>query len=477
MARTGKTIGKYRLVRELGAGGMGIVFEAVNVVTEAHVALKVLNPGAAESEFIVGRFMREAKAAGRLRSRYVARVYDADRTATGEAFMVMELLHGRDLASALDRGHLDVARACSVLVQACAGLDEAHRAGIVHRDLKPRNLFLSNEGSEIVKVLDFGVSKVSSANDGAEATSSLEILGTLRYMSPEHFIDASSVDARSDIWALGVILYFCLEGALPFAGGGQKLVTAMLAPTPAPRLRRRDAPPALVDIVARCLEKDRTKRVASAAELAALLAPFATAPDIADALGEIRSRRHIVSPPAAMPAMPALDPMDPTMDAAAAAASTVGSTVGSALGSTITKTSTDVGSTTTGRGASEPTGDAPMTSAIAPPRADHTPSLRGSSPMVAFAIGIAVATLVLASIVVLRDRRPQIVAAPPPTPETASTPATPPPTVSIILLPAPPTPPPASASSSPAVPAVKAKPTPQRSQQQDAATPAIPTLL
>jgi len=158
---------------------MGIVFEAINVATEAHVALKFLGAEAAKNEFVAGRFMREAKAAGRLRSRYVARVFDADRSEAGEPYIVMELLQGRDLASELRAGGIEVARACTFIVQACAGVDEAHRLGIVHRDLKPANLFLATEGNEVVKVLDFGVSKLADSRDG-DSTGSLQVLGTLR---------------------------------------------------------------------------------------------------------------------------------------------------------------------------------------------------------------------------------------------------------------------------------------------------------
>jgi len=446
MARVGDTIaGKYLLTRELGQGGMGVVFEATNNVTEAKVALKMLGAEAAKNEFVTGRFMREAKAAARLRSRYVARVFDADRTATGEPFIVMELLHGHDLAEELERGPMSVQRACTLIMFACAGMHEAHLAGIVHRDLKPANLFLAMEGTEIVKVLDFGVSKLPFASDG-DPTGSMAILGTLRYMSPEHFSDARSVDARADIWALGVILFTCLEGRNPFPGDGPPMIGAVLSPQPTPRITRPDVPAALVDLVARCLEKDVRRRLANVAELAEGLAAFASPVSAADPLSEMRAR---------------------SSSRQVAGIDAFGATIASGEHPAMSGASRTV--TSTNEVTAPPTS---RTDALGPKPIPAPPPARGNLTTILLALA-TVGFLALVAVKILR--KPPAVAEPAP-------PAPPPPTV--IVSAAPP-PPPAvtvvvtASASAPSVvekpgPKPKAPPTPKA---HDAGAAAIPTLL
>lgn len=478
MPSAGETIGgKYLLDRELGRGGMGVVFEATNIATDARVAIKFLGAGAARNEEIAGRFMREAKAAGRLRSRYVARVFDADRTAAGEPFIVMELLRGMDLAVLLDRGPLPVERACSLLVQACAGVDEAHREGIVHRDLKPANLFLASEGNEVVKVLDFGVSKLAST-EGSRQTGSQAVLGTLAYMSPEHFADARTVDARADVWALGVILFSALEGRLPFPGDGPSLIAAVVMPQrPAMTVTRPDVPPALVDIVARCLEKNRDARISSVAELAEHLLPFASSAAVSDALGEIRARRHAMTP---REGIPALDVMGATL--MGLGGSTSPTSAAASAPSMPSAPRMHSGHPSSGSMAYAPT-SAAMNAATGAPTYHTQASIPQAAPpktnatMLVVLGALGATTLLLAIMLFARRGTP---AAPPPVgvPDSTQSVASPPPPVSIILLPAPPTASATASSSAPPPGTVKSKPAgPPAHRAHDAGASTIPTLL
>jgi serine/threonine protein kinase len=201
--------GKYRLLRVIGEGGMGVVFEAVHEKLGQHVAIKVLQPSVARNVDLVARFEREARAAGRLRGRNVARVTDVEVSPGHLAYMVMEFLVGNDLDAELSSragSRMPVAEAVEIVLQACRAIAEAHAAGIVHRDLKPSNLFLCTEGDErVVKLLDFGVSKME--DEASKLTSTQLVVGTVHYMSPEQVRSAKEADARTDIWALGVILY------------------------------------------------------------------------------------------------------------------------------------------------------------------------------------------------------------------------------------------------------------------------------
>jgi eukaryotic-like serine/threonine-protein kinase len=471
MPSAGETIGgKYRLERELGRGGMGVVFEATNIATDARVAVKFLGEAAARHEEIAARFMREAKAAGRLRSRYVARVFDADRTASGEPFIVMELLRGMDLAELLDRGPLPIAHACSILVQACAGVDEAHREGIVHRDLKPANLFLATEGNEVVKVLDFGVSKLSSA-EGGQHTGSQAVLGTLAFMSPEHLTDARSVDARTDVWALGVILFFALEGHLPFPGDGPSLIAQVVMPqTSAMTVTRADVPPALVEVVARCLVKNRDARISSVAELAEMLVPFASPAAVSDALGEIRARRHALTP---REGVPALDVMGDTLMG-----------LGGAVSPTVSSSAMPAAQPMSGPMSHPRSG--PMFAGTGAPTSQTHPSFAQPTPpktnaMMLVVLGALAATTLLLGVMLLVRRGP----APPPITEpvvvsapVSAAPPPPPPAVSIILLPAPPTASASASSTATVQGAVKSKPAvPPAHRSHDAGASSIPTLL
>jgi serine/threonine protein kinase len=272
--------GKYRIERVLGQGGMGVVVAAHHVQLAQRVALKFLLPEACANGEAVARFLREARAAVQIQSEHVARVSDVGQLENGSPYMVMEFLHGSDLGAVLStRGPLPIADATDYLLQAMEAVAEAHAIGIVHRDLKPANLFLTSrrDGSALVKVLDFGISKATQGEGGLSLTSTSAVMGSPLYMSPEQVRSAKDVDARADIWALGVILHELLVGAPPFhADTASALFAAIIADPPVPlRQRRPEAPLALEAVLARCLEKDRARRYSSVAELATALEPFA----------------------------------------------------------------------------------------------------------------------------------------------------------------------------------------------------------
>jgi serine/threonine-protein kinase len=270
--------GKYRVERLLGQGGMGIVLAATHLQLEEQVAIKLLHAHASTPD-VVSRFLREAKASLRIRSEHVVRVMDVGTLDDGAPYIVMEYLDGRDLAAELAvRRALGIEETIDHVVQACAALAEAHQQGIVHRDLKPANLFLTRraDGSTCVKVVDFGISKI--LGNSTSATRTGGILGSPLYMSPEQLTSAKDVDGRSDVWALGVILYELLAGAPPFLGEDlpQICVAILQAPLPPLGAYRGDLPPGLEGIIARCLERDRSNRFQSVTDLGRALLPYAS---------------------------------------------------------------------------------------------------------------------------------------------------------------------------------------------------------
>ncbi|MDI1477245.1 serine/threonine-protein kinase [Polyangium sp. y55x31] len=284
MATVGEVIaGKYRIEREIGRGGMGLVLLATHVDLEQPVAVKVLHEDSAYDADAIARFIREARAAGKIQSDHVARVMDAGVLPEGGAYIVMELLDGKDLADVLrDQGPLDVSVAVGHVLEACDAVAAAHAVGIVHRDLKPANLFLARkpDETEIVKVLDFGVSKMSlpsTPSSPSSLTQSGQIFGSPSYMAPEQLRSAADVDARADIWSLGVVLYELVTGCLPFpARTMADMMAAVVRDPPQPLAQvRADAPPALEAILVRCLEKEPSDRYTTVGELARALAPFA----------------------------------------------------------------------------------------------------------------------------------------------------------------------------------------------------------
>jgi serine/threonine protein kinase len=274
--------GKYRVERVLGVGGMGVVVSARHTTLDQVVAIKFLIANEIEShEVSIGRFLAEARAAARIESDYVCRVFDVGTLPTGVPFMVMEHLEGRDLDEEIaQRGQLDLVEAVDFVLQAADALAAAHVLGIVHRDIKPANLFLAlrPDGTRRVKVLDFGISKHASASgyDAPCLTQGASSLGTPAYMSPEQVRGASDVDARTDIWGLGAILYELITGQMAFVGKDVKAILDHVLsddPCPMPSLRR-DVPSELDAIVMRCLDRDRDRRWATAAKFARALSTY-----------------------------------------------------------------------------------------------------------------------------------------------------------------------------------------------------------
>lgn len=278
LPRVGDTLaGKYAIEREVGAGGMAVVFEATHLRMRQRVALKMLHPTALEFPDIPARFEREARAIAQLFGPHVARILDVDATPEGLPYMVMEYLDGVDLADEMSRrGALPVGEAVSYLLQACTAMHEAHALSIVHRDLKPANLFLCGaEGARMVKVLDFGVSKILEETTGVTATRI--VLGTPAYMSPEQMSSSRDVDARTDIWSLGVILYEAIAGQLPFEGKSPAaLANAILHDEVVPLAQlRADLPLRLSEVVATAMSRDLGARWPDVGAFAQALAPFA----------------------------------------------------------------------------------------------------------------------------------------------------------------------------------------------------------
>jgi serine/threonine-protein kinase len=273
--------GKYRVERVIGVGGMGIVVAARHEQLDQLVAIKFVRDDALDNDEAVERFLREARSAARLRSEHVARVLDVGRLETGAPYMVMEFLDGNDLGKALARdGPMAVDLAAALMLQACEAVAEAHAAGIVHRDLKPENLFLTRTvgGSPKLKVLDFGVSKALRLDDPqGKLTKTRTMLGSPLYMAPEQMRSGRDIDQRIDVWALGVVLFELLTGRSPFEAETMPELCLKVVSEPPLSLAvlRPVLPPGIVAVVEKCLEKDRDKRSADAAELARALEPFA----------------------------------------------------------------------------------------------------------------------------------------------------------------------------------------------------------
>jgi serine/threonine protein kinase len=277
--------GKYRIERTLGEGGMGIVVAATHLDLDQRVAIKFLLPEALRSQVAVERFLREARVAAKVRSEHVARVHDVGTVEGGVPYIVMEYLEGEDLGQMIDsKGPCSVSEACEIVLQACEALAEVHSAGIVHRDLKPSNLFVTRraDGSPAAKLLDFGISKLSiGEDDGAmdpALTSTATIMGSPSYMSPEQLKSTKEVDARTDVWSLGAVLYEATTGKPAFRGENVPQVCALIASEdpPPPSGIRDNLPPELEEAILGCLEKDPDKRLPLAA-LATALARFAPA--------------------------------------------------------------------------------------------------------------------------------------------------------------------------------------------------------
>lgn len=271
--------GKYQVERVLGEGGMGIVVAARHMQLGQRVALKFMLPAAMAQRGAAERFLREAKAAARLRSEHVARVIDVGTLENGAPYTVMEFLEGSDLGRLLEeRGPLPVPQAVTYILQACVAMDEAHKQKVVHRDIKPENLFLTRrpDGRPLVKVLDFGISKILDGTSELSTTRTGMAMGSPAYMAPEQMKSAKDADARADIWSLGAVLFQLVSGRLPYEA---ETFTEMMARvlTEDPRSLGDVDPkcdPGLAAVVRHCLERDREGRIQSVPELVAALAPY-----------------------------------------------------------------------------------------------------------------------------------------------------------------------------------------------------------
>jgi serine/threonine-protein kinase len=296
--------GKYSPIRVIGRGGMGTVIEARHDVLGELVAIKLLQPARRLDAEMCARFLREGRATRKLHGQHAVRVHDMGTTPDGLSYIVMERLEGADLAHRLaSLGPLPIAEAVSFVVQACEGLAEAHALGLVHRDIKPSNLFVARapDGTSCIKLLDFGMVKAPGRGD-ARITESTSVLGSPAYMSPEQIRSAKHVDARSDIWSLGVVLYELLAGQPPFSGETSPAIIASITADPPTPLRsiREDVPPGLALVIERCLEKRVASRTPSVAALADALRPWLS-PDDEASLARIHRLARAAPAPDATP--------------------------------------------------------------------------------------------------------------------------------------------------------------------------------
>jgi serine/threonine protein kinase len=272
--------GKYRIVRLIGDGGMGAVYEARHEVLGSPVALKFLHAELTRRPGLAQRFLQEARVSASIQSPHVTRVTDVDQTPDGSPYLVMELLAGESLQQLLDRElKLDLDRALDFALQILAGLEAAHALGVVHRDLKPDNVFITpSPGGPVLKLLDFGIAKLREANEYKKGlTRPGAVMGTPEYMAPEQLYAAYQVDHRADIYSLGAILYEMLSGCRPADGDDAPSIIAQVAQGQVVRLSERvpDLPEGLVQAIHQALEPDRDNRFSSATELRLALAAFA----------------------------------------------------------------------------------------------------------------------------------------------------------------------------------------------------------
>ena len=279
--RVGERLGVLRLERRIGEGGMGTVYEARNLLIGRREAVKLVLPELARNPYFRVRFQREAEIAQSLENEHIVRVKEYGTARDGTPYLVMDLLEGLSLRALLDQqGPLPVARALELALQACKGLRVAHehRPAIVHRDVKPENLFVCRGAhrAECLKILDFGIAKFLESTDLEAVTRTGNLCGTPHYMSPEQVRSPKTIDQRTDVYALGVVLYEALSGAKPHPGDSyNEILSHVLLKDPIPLdSARADLAPPLVKLVHRAIESDVTKRFQSVAELAQALIRF-----------------------------------------------------------------------------------------------------------------------------------------------------------------------------------------------------------
>jgi serine/threonine-protein kinase len=278
--REARKFGQYKLVRRLGAGGMGEVYLAEHALLKRPCALKLIRPDSGDSPLALARFEREVQSAARLAHPNTIAIYDYGHTDDGTFYYVMEYLAGMGLDELVRRfGPLPAGRAIFLLRQVCAGLAEAHALGLVHRDLKPANIYIAVRGgeSDVAKVLDFGLVKLTHDPAAPQLTADQSVSGTPSYMSPEQAVAQRDLDARSDIYSLGAVAYFALTGRPPFEGDGAMAVMIAHArdPVAPPSQYRPGLPADLEQVVLRCLAKKPEDRYPTAKALDEALAACA----------------------------------------------------------------------------------------------------------------------------------------------------------------------------------------------------------
>lgn len=294
--------GRYKLVKRVGVGGMGSVWEARELPSDRHVAIKALHEHLTDETDLVTRFLREAQAALEARySGHIIEVYDVVQPIESPPYIVMEFLEGEDLEQILEReGPLEPRRAVDLIIQTCEAVAEVHRQGFIHRDIKPENLFVSRlqDGTEWIKLLDFGVVKFSDTESSRARplTEHGRTVGTVWYMAPEQASDPTAIDDRVDIYATGVVLYELLTGEVPFDSEDQRELMRLLykgSPTPI-RKHRPELSEALEKVVMRAMSVSRRKRFQTMYDLAEALEPLSSS-------GKIHGQRtsQIVSVPGA----------------------------------------------------------------------------------------------------------------------------------------------------------------------------------
>ena len=293
--------GKYEIVRLLGDGGMGSVYEGKHTVLGTRVAIKVLHPELARRTGLVERFLQEARVAAQIRSPHVVQVTDVDRTAEGDAYIVMELLEGEALSAVMDRQRkLPVQTACDYTLQILEALEAAHALGVIHRDLKPENVFLTFPGSKpLLKLIDFGIAKARRTDPQQKnLTVAGVVMGTAEYMAPEQARSADKVDARADLYAVGVMLYEMLSGSRPVNGDDARVIALRVERGDVVPLVQvaPDVPRELAGLVHRAMAARPELRFATATEMRLAVEKAAT--------GQRAATGQVPAPAASVPELP-----------------------------------------------------------------------------------------------------------------------------------------------------------------------------